>query len=75
MAYRVDLTERAIRNLKLIFQAIGGAHSETARNWFIGLDAAIQSLKENPARSPVTPENANRRHLLYGSGRNIYRII
>jgi toxin ParE1/3/4 len=75
MAYRVDLTARAVRNLRMIFKTIGGAESDAARRWFVGLDAAIQSLKENPARSSATPENPNWHHLLYGSGRNIYRII
>jgi mRNA-degrading endonuclease RelE of RelBE toxin-antitoxin system len=39
------------------------------------LEAAILRLDEHPARSPVIPEDRNLRHLLYGRGRHVYRII
>jgi len=75
MAYRVDLTARAARNLRRIYRDIEAATSEAARAWFNGLEAAVLSLDENPGRSPVTPEDRGLRHLLYGHGRHIYRII
>jgi plasmid stabilization system protein ParE len=75
MAYRVELTFRAFDDLDrhcLIMEAVG---SEQASAWFNGLQAAIFSLSEHPARRPVTPENRRMRHLLYGQGRHVYRVI
>ena len=75
MAYRVELTARAIRNLRRIHRDINAADSKQARAWFNGLEAAVFSLEEQPARSPMTPENSRLRHLLYGRKRHVYRII
>jgi plasmid stabilization system protein ParE len=75
MTYRVDLTLRASRDLRYIFQAINAQHSLEARRWFNGLEAAILALDENPARNPVTPENTGQRQLLYASKSYVYRII
>jgi toxin ParE1/3/4 len=75
MAYRVELTTRAIRNLRRICRNIDAAGSEQARAWLNGLEAAVLSRDEHPARSPVTPEDSKLRHLLYGRRRHVYRII
>jgi toxin ParE1/3/4 len=75
MAYRVELTARASQNLRRISRDIDTADSEQARAWFIGLEAAVLSLDEHSARSPVTPEYSSLRHLLYGRRRHVYRII
>lgn len=75
MAYRVDLTARAERDLRRLYQSINAAHSAQAKAWFAGLERAIFSLEEHPARNPPVPEDASLRHLLFGRGRNIYRII
>jgi plasmid stabilization system protein ParE len=39
------------------------------------LERALFTLEENPTRSPVTPENPQCRHLLYGKKPNVYRVI
>jgi plasmid stabilization system protein ParE len=75
MAYRVELTSRGGRDLRRLFRRIHAEDSRTARDWFNGLEAAIKRLGESPSRCPVTPEDPTLRHLLYGRGRNIYRII
>jgi toxin ParE1/3/4 len=75
MTYRVELTARATRNLRRIFQRINAEHSPQAAAWFNELEAAILSLNEHPERSPVTPENKTFRHLLFGKKPNVYRII
>jgi plasmid stabilization system protein ParE len=75
MTYRVELTARAGRNLRHIFAQIDAGDSAQARAWFNGLETAVLSLAEHPARSAVTPENSDLRHLLYGGGRSIYRVI
>jgi len=58
-----------------LYLKINAALSGQAQAWFDGLEAAILSLDENPLRSPATPEDARLRHLYYGHGRNIYRVI
>src|SRR4051812_5411137 len=75
MEFRVELTTRATRDLRRIYQHINAADSGAANAWFNGLEAAILSLCENPARCPITPERDDLRHLLYGSRRNTYRVI
>ncbi len=75
MAYRVDLTARAVRDLRRIWRDIEASESAAARAWFDGLEAAVFGLDEHPARSPATPEDRSLRHLLYGRGRHVWRII
>ncbi len=75
MTYRVELTARAGRNLERIFLAINAADSVQAKTWFNGLETVIQSLAEHPARGPTIQEDDRLRHLLYGTGRTVYRII
>lgn len=75
MAYRVDLTRRAARDLGHLYRTINAEDSAQAHAWFNGLERVILSLDENPARGSVIPEDASLRHLLYGRRRNVYRII
>ena len=75
MANRVELTARAGRNLRRIYQIIDAVDYRQVRAWFDGLEAAVFSLDENPARGSPTLEDANLRQLLYGNRRNVYRII
>lgn len=75
MPFRVDLTDRATRDLRRLYRYINAADSDAATAWFNGLEAAILSLSENPARCPMIPERDGLRHLLYGSRRNTYRVI
>ena len=75
MAYRVDLTERAARNLRRIYRTINAKDSAQARDWFNRLEQAVLGLDEHPARAPVIPEDDSPRHLLYGRKPNVYQII
>lgn len=75
MAYRVDLTDRAVRDLRRLYQAISAEHSPQAQAWFNALERRILSLSEHPARGAVIPEDAALRHLLHGRRPNVYRII
>ena len=75
MTYRVDLTERAARDLRATYLAINGPESRQARTWFDGLERAILGLADLPARGTITAEDENLRHLLYGSRRDAWRII
>jgi toxin ParE1/3/4 len=75
MAYRVKIMPRAQRDLAGLYNWIGARSTPTARLWYLRLRDAIRSLSQNPARSPVTPENEGLRHLLYGNKPHVYRVI
>jgi plasmid stabilization system protein ParE len=61
MAYLVNITARAERDLALLFADINAEHSDAALKWYRGLKEAILSLEEAPNRCPATHENANLR--------------
>jgi plasmid stabilization system protein ParE len=75
MAYRVDITERAEHDLERIYVTIEADSSEQARVWFNGLERAVLSLDEHPARGTPFLEDSELRHLLYGRKGHRYRII
>jgi toxin ParE1/3/4 len=79
MAYLVELTVRARKDLVDIYERISAAESLIAARWFNGLEAAIDTLEQFPRRCPVAPESKTRnrelRHLLYGSKRDVYRVL
>jgi plasmid stabilization system protein ParE len=66
---------RAERDLAYIFSNIEARTSDTARIWYLGLKESILRLRDSPRRSPVTPENDELRHLLYGHKPDVYRVI
>lgn len=66
---------RAQRDLKAIYDWIGASSPGAARKWYLGLKEATRSLRNIPRRDPVTPEDKNLRHLLYGRSPHIYRVI
>jgi plasmid stabilization system protein ParE len=53
VAYRVDLTDRAARDLRRIHDLINAADSAQAAIWFNGLEQAILSLATHPSRGGV----------------------
>lgn len=75
MAYLVNLTARAQRDLADLYAEINAEHSEAALKWYRGLKEAIFSLEEHPNRCPAIPETEKFRHLLYGHKPHIYRVI
>jgi toxin ParE1/3/4 len=79
MAYLVELTLRAERDLEFLYQRISADDSAAAARWFNGLEKAIYTLERWPRRCPLAPESkkAKRRlrHLLYGARRDLYRVI
>ena len=79
MAYRVELTDRARRDLGDLYARINAAESLAAARWFNGLEEAVYRLEDFPRRCPIAPEGrrAKRqlRHLLYGNKPNVYRAI
>ena len=75
MAYLVNISSRAQRDLAQIYRRIDADNSDAAKKWYRGLKQAILSLEEQPNRCPVTPEVGKLRHLLYGNKPHTYRAI
>lgn len=76
MAYLVNITARAARDLAALYEEIDAASSQAERCWYKGLRDAILSLEENPRLWPVTHEAERLRQILYGrKPHNIYRVI
>jgi plasmid stabilization system protein ParE len=75
MAYAVNLTARAERDLVWLYRVVNVEASLSALKWYTKLKQAILSLEENPNRCPFAPENEKYRHLLYGRKPHIYRVI
>lgn len=75
MAYEVEITTRAQRDLADIYRRIEAEISARAAKWFNGMAKAMSSLDEYPNRNPLTPEDRTLRHLMYGKKPYVYRII
>ena len=79
MDYRVELTVRADQDLNSIYERISADDSAVAALWYFGLEKAIRTLRRLPHRCPIIPESkkpkGELRHLLYGSKRDVYRVI
>ena len=57
MAYRVEITDRALRDLASIYERIEAETTARAARWFDGLEKAVNGLEKRPHRAPVTPED------------------
>lgn len=75
MTFRVELTERATRDLQHIFNRIQADSSKQAQAWLNRLERAILTLEQHPARHSTIPEDAKLRHLLHGRKPHVYRVI
>ena len=79
MAYLVELTARAVRDLEILYMEKDVAESQAAARWYNGLESAILKLATHPYRSPVAPEarkmRRELRHLIYGKSPHRYRVI
>ena len=75
VAYLVNITARAERDLTFLYEEIDAVNSASACSWFRGLERAILSLERLPLAWPLTPESRRLRHLLYGRRPNVYRVI
>ena len=75
MAYLVDITPHAERDLARLYRQINAEFSEAAMEWYLGIKEAILSLEQHPNRCPLTRKKDKLRHLLYGHKPHIYRVI
>ena len=75
MAYVVNTTPHAERDLAVLYRQVNAEHSDTAMDWYLGIKEAILSLEQQPNRCPITRKKDKLRHLLYGHKPPIYRVI
>lgn len=75
MAYLVNITLRAERDLAQLYRYINAETSGAALKWYLGLREAILSLETHPNRCPSIRTRDKLRHLLYGHKPHIYRVI
>ena len=79
MAYRVSLAAPAEADAYAAFERIRAAAPLHAEKWLTRLFEAIFSLDRLPTRCRVIPEAKElgfpARHLLFGKGNGVYRII
>jgi toxin ParE1/3/4 len=75
MAYLIEITRRAARDLGHIYEDIHAEESAAALIWYRGLKETVLSLELRPARCPATPETGKLRHLPYGKKPHIYRVF
>lgn len=77
--YRIILQPEALEGMNSAYEFIAEQSPDRAYEWANGLMDAIESLKTFPGRCAFAPENEffpqEIRHLLYGKGRAIYRIL
>lgn len=79
MAYLVEFSARAIRDLEVLYVEKNVAESDAAARWYNELEEAVEALKWHPHRCPLAPETRRLkrklRQLLYGKKPHIYRVI
>src|SRR3974377_1927550 len=70
MTYRVELTDRAVRDLEILYLEKNTHGSRAAARWFNRLEKAVCGLEQRPHRCPAAPESRTMkgamRPLFYG---------
>lgn len=79
IAYRVELTARAARDLEILYLEKNAVESPAAAHWYNELEHAVYTLEARPNRCPAAPEarkvKRQLRQLLYGVKPHVYRVI
>lgn len=80
MKYHIEISSAAEAEADSTFLRLSQVTSLVkARQWYSGLLQAIESLSQMPKRCPLARENEyfsqEVRQLLYGRGRNSYRVL
>jgi plasmid stabilization system protein ParE len=80
MAFRVELSEQAQRDISAIYDWLRSEQAgDAGERWFRALRTAIASLSDVPSRCALAPENRDApvevRQLLYGRRSHTYRIL
>jgi plasmid stabilization system protein ParE len=79
MVFQVRTTKTAEAQIDTIYRWLSANNPDYADVWFRGLMNTIATLQEKPLRCPLARESRifpeEVRQLLYGKGRNRYRIL
>ncbi|NEP76496.1 type II toxin-antitoxin system RelE/ParE family toxin [Okeania sp. SIO2G5] len=80
MVYRIDIASVAQAEAEQAFLGLSQMMTPTAaKRWYVGLLKSIESLAYMPRRCSFARENQHFsqeiRQLLYGKGRNTYRVL
>ena len=79
MTYRVELADRVVRDLELLYLEKNAVDSPSAARWYNRLEEAVSALGRYPKRCPTAPESRKMKrklwHLLYGKRPHVYRVI
>jgi plasmid stabilization system protein ParE len=80
MNYRIEISSMAEAEADSAFLRLSQVTSPIkASQWYSGLIRSIESLSQMPKRCPLARENEyfsqEIRQLLYGRGRNLYRVL
>ena len=79
MTYRVELANRAVRDLEFLYLEKNAAESQAAARWYNRLEEAVSALETYPYRCLVASESRKMkrrlRQLLYGKKPHVYRLI
>jgi len=80
MEYQVDLSDIAEAEMDAAYLSFSQKSVDAAWHWYTGARAAANTLSRFPRRCPLARENDDFpnhevRQLIYGKGRNAYRIL
>ena len=59
MTYRVELANRAVRDLEILYVEKNAAESQGAARWYNGLEEAVYTLAKFPYRLPCCPRSSD----------------
>jgi plasmid stabilization system protein ParE len=78
VAFRVELTKSAEADLGALYLWVKGRAPHQGAAWFSGLEQAILSLGQRPARCPIASESSDPKRpvrvLHDGRARHVYRV-
>jgi toxin ParE1/3/4 len=76
VAYRVNVSARAERDLASLYDEIDAENSAAARRWYAELKSSILNLEKQPHIWSAAPESRRLRQMLFGrKPHRVYRVI
>jgi hypothetical protein len=75
MAYVVNTTLHAERDLASLYQQVNDEYSDTAMEWYLGIKAAILSLEQRPNRCPINAKEGQAEASALRPQPHVYRVI
>jgi toxin ParE1/3/4 len=79
MAYRIEFTQRALRDVDEAYEWIARGSRRHAGRWYVAILDRIETLRDHPLRCPLAPETESFereiRQLLHGRRGGVYRVL